>query len=234
MKTTMNVARGLLLCAAVALSQPVLAQAPGGLKEKLLAAKQAAAQSQQALRSYTWIEKTELSYKGEVKNTKINSCRYGTDGKVQKTVIQEPPPADKKPGLRGKIIEKKKGEMQEELQAAMALVHQYVPPDPGLIQVVIGAGQASLSQQGPELVALTFPNYLKAGDALTLTLDSAFKAMRRIGVTTYMDDPAKPVTLAVQMASLPDASYPASVTLGIPASSIEVRVTNSNYQRVAP
>jgi hypothetical protein len=198
--------------------QPAEAQ---DLQAKLAAAKQAAAQSQQALRSYTWIEKTELSFKGEVKNTKIESCRYGPDGKVQKSVVEAPPPAEKTE------------EMKEELEAASALVHQYVPPDPGLIQVVTNAGKASLAQQGPGLVALKFPDYLKAGDALTLTLDSSLKAMRQIGVTTYMDDPSKPVTLQVQMASLPDASYPGSVTLAIPASQIEVRITNTNYQKLA-
>ena len=98
--------------------------------------------------------------------------------------------------------------MKEELEAATALVHQYVPPDPGLIQVVIGAGKASLAQQGPGLVALKFPDYLKAGDALTLTLDPSLKAMRQIGVATYMDDPSKPVTLQVQMASLPERELP--------------------------
>ena len=233
MKTRMTMAQGLAMLAALALSQPAVAQAPAGLQEKLAAAKQAAAQSQQALRSYTWIEKTELSFKGEVKNTKIMSCHYGPDGKVQKSVVQATPPAEKKPGLRGKIVEKKKEEMKEELEAATALVQQYVPPDAGLIQVVIGAGKASLAQQGPGLVALKFPDYLKAGDALTLTLDPSLKAMRQIGVATYMDDPSKPVTLQVQMASLPDASYPGSVTLAIPASQIEVRITNSNYQKLA-
>ena len=109
-----------------------------------------------------------------------------------------------------------------------------MPPDPGLMQVVMGAGKASLAQQGPGAVALKFADYLKAGDALTLTFDPALKAMRQIAVNTYLDDPASPVTLQVQMASLPDASYPGSVTLAIPASQIEVRITNSNYQKVAP
>ena len=38
------------------------------LQQKLAAAKQAAALNQKALRSYSWLEKTELSLKGEVKN----------------------------------------------------------------------------------------------------------------------------------------------------------------------
>ena len=232
MKRTVVMGCALALVAlALVGGQPAEAQ---DLQQKLAAAKQAAAQNQQALRSYTWLEKTELSFKGEVKNTKVESCRYGPDGKVQKTVIEAPPPPEQKRGLRGKVVEKKTGEMKEELESASALVHRYVPPDPGLMQVVMGAGKASLAQQGPDAVALKFADYVKAGDALTLTFDPAVKAMRQMAVNTYLDDPASPVTLQVQMASLPDAAYPGSVTLAIPASQIEVRITNSNYQKVAP
>ena len=65
----------------------------GPEQQKLAAAKQAAALNQKALRSYSWVEKTELSLKGEVKNTKVDMCRYGPDGKVQKTPVVEPPAA---------------------------------------------------------------------------------------------------------------------------------------------
>ena len=236
MKTRSAVAQGLAMIAVLTLSLRAGAQALPGLQEKLAAGKQSAAQNQLALRSYTWVEKTELSLKGEVKNTKLNSCRYGPDGKVQKTLISDPPPpAKKKRGLRGRVIEKKKEEMKEDLQAATALVHQYVPPDPGLMQVVMGAGKASMAQQGPGAVALKFADYLKAGDALTLTFDTAVKAMRQINVVTYMDDPSSPVTLDVAMQSLPDGTrYPATVVMKLPASQVEVRIANSNYQRVAP
>ena len=204
------------------------------LQQKLAAAKQNAAQNQQALRSYGWIEKVELSLKGEVKNTTVNSCRYGPDGKVQKTAVVEPPPPEKKRGLRGKVIAKKTGEMKAELEAATALVHQYVPPDPGMMQVVMNAGTASLAQGGPGVLVLEFPGYLKPGDSLGLTFDSAVKALRQIDVATYLDSPQSPVTLRVGLQSLPDGpNYPGSVVLGMPASQIEVRITNSNYQKLA-
>jgi hypothetical protein len=213
------------------------ATAPGDaqdLQQKAAAAKQSAAQNQQALRSYSWLEKVELSLKGEVKNTTVNSCRYGPDGKVQKTPVVTPPPAEKKRGLRGKVVEKKTGEMKAELEAAAALVHSYVPPDPGLIQVVMNAGTASLAQAGPGAVVLKFPGYQKAGDSLALTFDSAVKALRQIDVASYLDDPKSPVTFRVGMQALPDGtSYPGSVVLGIPASQIQVRITNSNYQKLA-
>jgi len=169
-----------------------------------------------------------------VKNTTVNSCRYGPDGKVQKTTVVAPPPAEKKRGLRGRVVEKKTGEMKAELEAAAALVHSYVPPDPGLIQVVMNAGTASLSQAGPGAVVLKFPGYQKAGDSLALTFDSAVKALRQIDVASYLDDPQSPVTFRVAMQGLPDGpSYPGSVVLGIPASQVEVRITNSNYQKLA-
>src|SRR5512145_3288206 len=109
------------------LAKPMDAQ---DLKEKLAAVKQAAAANQQELRSYTWLEKTELSLKGEIKATKVDSCRYGADGKVQKTPVVTPPPAEKKRGLKGRVVAKKTGEMKEELQATAALIQEYVPPTP--------------------------------------------------------------------------------------------------------
>ena len=205
------------------------------LQQKLAAAKESAAKNAQALRSYTWLEKTELSLKGEVKNTKVDSCRYGPDGKVQKTPVVTPPPPQKKRGLRGKMVAKKTGEMKEELESAVALVQRYVPPSPDMMQVVMNAGTASLSQAGPGALTLTFPGYAKAGDALKLTFDSAVTALRQVNVATWLEKPDEPVTLSVTMQSLPDGlNYPGSIVLSIPSSKIEVRITKSNYQKLAP
>jgi len=205
------------------------------LQQKLAAAKQAAAQSQLVLRSYTWVEKTELSVKGEVKSTKVESCRYGADGKVQKTPIIEPPPPEKKGGLRGKIVAKKTGEMKAELEAAVALVHRYIPPAPDKMQAVMTAGTASIAQAGPGVAALRFPGYEKAGDSLTLTFDTAVKTLRQLDVATYLAKPSDAVTFRVSMQSLPDGTgYPASIVLAMPASQIEVRIMNINYQKLAP
>jgi hypothetical protein len=204
------------------------------LQQKLAAAKAAAAKNAQAQRSYTWLEKTELLLKGEVKNTKVESCRYGPDGKVQKTPVVEPPPPEKKRGLKGKIVAKKTGEMKEELESAAALVHRYVPPSPDNIQVVMNAGTASMSQAGPGAVAFKFPGYVKAGDALTITFDAAITSIRGIGVTSWLDQPSEPLSFQVTMQSLPDGlSYPGKIVLSIPSSNIEVRITKSNYQKLA-
>jgi hypothetical protein len=229
-----NVVIGIALAALAFVAGPRLqAQAPD-LQQKLAAAKQSAAANQKALRSYSWLEKVELSLKGEVKATKIDSCRYGADGKVQKTPVVEPPPPQKKRGLKGKVVAKKTGEMKEELESAVALVQQYLPPSPDAMQVVMNAGTASLAQAGPGLAALKFPGYAKAGDALTLTFESAVKTLRQIDVTSWLDKPDNPVLFKITMEALPDGtSHPGTVTLTIPESKIEVRITKSNYQKLA-
>jgi hypothetical protein len=43
----------------------------------------------------------ELSLKDEMKATKIDMCRYGADGKAQKTLVVEPPPRGKEAGPAG-------------------------------------------------------------------------------------------------------------------------------------
>ena len=220
-----------LIAVAYVAGPPMHAQ---DLQQKLAAAKQAAAQNQKALRSYSWLEKTELSLKGEVKNTKVDMCKYGPDGKVQKSAVVEPAPAEKKRGLKGKIVAKKTGEMKEELEAAVALVQQYVPPSPDLMQVVMNAGTASLSQAGPGFAALKFPGYVKKGDALTLTFESAVKTLHQIEVSTWLDEPENAVNLKVTMQAMPDGvSYPGSIVFALPKRQIEVKITKSNYQKIA-
>jgi hypothetical protein len=204
------------------------------VQQKLAAAKEAAAKNQQTLRSYSWLEKTELFYKGDLKSTKVEACQYGLDGKLQKAPVVEPPPPEQKRGLKGKIAANKAADMKEELESSVALVRQYVPPDPAMMQAVANAGTASIAQAGPEALKLTFPGYVKAGDALSLTFEKAIKTLRQIDVTTWLDDQENTVALKVAMLALPDGtSYPAQITLSIPKSNVEVRITKTNYQKLA-
>ena len=204
------------------------------VQQKLAAAKEAAAKNQQTLRTYSWLEKTELFYKGDLKSTKVEACQYGLDGKLQKAPVVEPPPPEQKRGLKGRIAANKSADMKEELESAVALVRQYVPPDPAMMQAVANAGTASIAQAGPEALKLTFPGYVKAGDALSLTFEKAIKTLRQIDVATWLDDQENTVTLKVAMLALPDGtSYPGQITLSIPKSNIEVRITKTNYQKLA-
>jgi hypothetical protein len=218
-----------------------LAQMSSELQQKAAAAKEAAAKNQQALRSYSWISTTKISLKGEVKNTKIESCEYGPDGKVQKTELSEPPAPQEDQGgrrrrgrLKEAVVEKKTGEMKEELESAAALVQSYVPPSSEKLQAVIAADKVTIVP-GAGTSSIRFADYEKAGDSLTLTLDSAAKSLQKIDVDTWLDEANNKVTLAVNFQSLPDGTnYAATTVMEIPAKQIEVQIENSNYEKVAP
>jgi azurin len=97
-----------------------------------------------ALRQYQWVETTAVSVRGEEKSRTQSTCYYGADGKLQKTPLGAPPQDEgRKPrGIRGKIVESKKEEMSEAAKEAVALVKQYVPPDPARIQAAKGGGSS--------------------------------------------------------------------------------------------
>ncbi len=188
------------------------------------------------------IAKTELSVKGEVKNTKIESNQYGPDGKVQKTELSEPQEQQqqqsrrRRPGGRIKkaVVAKKTGEMQEEMQSAAALVQSYVPPASEKIQAVVAAGGVSVSPSPDGKTTIRLENYEKDGDALTLTLETESLSLLAMSVETWLEEPDNRVTLNVQFQTLSDGtSYAATTVLAIPEAEIEVRIESSNYQKLS-
>jgi hypothetical protein len=72
------------------------------------------------------------------------------------------------------------------------------------------------------------------GDALTLTFESAVKTLHQIEVNTWLDEPENAVNLKVTMQALTDGlSYPGNIVFALPKRQIEVRITKSNYQKIA-
>jgi hypothetical protein len=205
---------------------------PPEVQQKLAAVKEAVAANQAALRKYQWTEHTAISLKGEVKSTKDEMCRYGPDGKVQKTELSPPPPQGSKRGLKGKIVEKKKDELEDYMQRAVSLVKDYVPPNPQNLEQAFQSGNAMVGEAGPGMVQVQIKNYWKMGDALTLTFNSAAKVLTAVTVNTYLDE-KDPITLQVNFQTLPDGTnYAATTTLDAPGKKVGVQVQSSNYQRI--
>jgi hypothetical protein len=205
------------------------------LQEKVAAFKQSTAENQKALRQYAWTESTELSLKGEVKNTKVEQCQYGPDGKVQKKLLTPPPEKKQMRGLKKKVAEKKSGEMKEYMEQVVALIQQYVPPQPELIKADVAAGNASFSPKGADAIQLQFKDFVKKGDVVTFTLNTAAKAIHQVKVDTYLEDAEKDkVALTVDFQTLPDGTnYAAKKNLDVAAKKIVVKVTAGNYLKIA-
>jgi len=180
------------------------------------------------------IEDTQLSLKGEVKSTKIESCRYGPDGKVQKTPLSAPPEKKEARGLKKRVVEKKTDEMKDYMERVVSLIQRYVPPQPELIKADVAGGNASFSPQAGGML-LQFKNFVKSGDLVSFALDTTAKAIRQLKVDTYLDDADKDkVALTVDFQTLPDGTnYASSKTLDVAAKKIVVAITSKNFQKLA-
>jgi hypothetical protein len=224
----------LLIVALLAFESPAFpqqAETNPELQQKVAALKQSLAQNQQALRQYTWTETTETVFKGETKSTKQSQCQYGPDGKVQKTALgASEPPLEKKRGIKGRVVEKKKDEMKEYMERVASLVKGYVPPDGSQIQESFQSGKASVQPSGGGIVTLVFRDYAKAGDSVSLAFDTSSKKIQSYDVNTFLDAPDDAVTLKVAFATLPN--HVAQSVLDATAKQIQIRNTNSAYNKL--
>jgi hypothetical protein len=202
------------------------------VQQKVSAVKESIAQNQASLRQYTWTAHTEISVKGEVKNEKDESCSYGLDGKVVKTLSSAPPPEKQMGRVKKRVVEKKVGEMKDYMERAGELIRHYVPPSPENLTAAVKAGKADVSKNEAQAVQLQFKDYYKPGDTMTLEFDPATKKLRKLSVNSFLDEEKDKVTLDVQFQSLPDGTnYVADTLLRADAKQIAVKVQNLDYKK---
>jgi len=199
-------------------------------------------QNSEALKQYTWKSRTEIKVKGESKNVKVEQVRYDIDGKRQKTEIGgSPEPQSEKPKARrrggggrakAKIIEKKKKEFAEMMQALGKLVASYgqIPPDK--MQAFVKNAQMSPGEgEQAGTMRIQGGDVLQPGDAMTLWINPASQMMKRIEIETTLEE--KPVTVVSEYQSLADGpTYQARSVVSYPAKEVELTVENYDYQRV--
>lgn len=226
----------------VLFASAVMAQEAG--QNPAAALKESLAQNQATLRAYSWIETTQVSVKGEVKKQEQKQCYYGADGKVQKTAIEGAPasaPPQKQSGGSGgrrggrvkeKVVENKIEGTKDYVEKVVALVHQYVPPDPQKIQAAQSSGNVSKEPSGAVL-NVSVKDYLKPGDMLAIGLDTTAKQLTSYKVQSYVEKPKDDdVKLDVMFGKLQDGtSYPQQIVLDVVAKKIQVKVNNSGYKK---
>jgi hypothetical protein len=64
--------------------------------------------------------------------------------------------------MKKAVVEKKVGEMKDYMERVVALVHEYVPPNPQKIQAAQAAGNIAITPAQP-ITTLNIKNYLKPG-----------------------------------------------------------------------
>ena len=221
-------------------SSIALAQAPQGQpptpQQRVAMLKQWMQASQAQLRSYEWVKTTVIAKGGEEKSRKQNTCYYGVDGKLQKVAVAEPAAEESGRRLGKRIVARKKEEIADYMKSAAQLVHAYMPPDSNRIQQSVNAGKMSLTPlEGGRRVQLVFKDYLKAGDSLSVDIETATNRLLGMHVASYLDsDTSDAIRMDVAMGVLPDGTiYTAKSTLNAPAKDMTVVVENSGYRRAA-
>jgi hypothetical protein len=185
------------------------------------------------IRNYEWIETTTVYYNGEIKSKTTKQCYYGVDGKLNKVALGEPANAAKSPGgLRGRVVAGKKQDIEEYMEKCVEKIHAYLPPDAEKIQAIFASGKAVISPLVPgKVYKVDLPDYLQAGDKVSITMDNSQGLLKEMGVSTYIKDKSDKVGVLIKYNSLPDmTSFPGETTLDAPSQKVKVVITNSGHK----
>jgi hypothetical protein len=196
-------------------------------------------QNAAAQRNYTWMETSQVAYKGEVKSTTTSSCQYVAGSKQPKCTVTSAPPEEKKQRgpVRRSIKDSKVEGMKEYMDSVKTLVGEYVPTKSELIQAAQGRGDiATAPNPADGTLKLTISNYLQKGDAVIITINQATHQVAHVAVNTWLNDPSATVTLDVAFTTLPNGvSFASTKTLTATAKEIVVTITDANFAlAVAP
>lgn len=192
--------------------------------------------SLQSLPQYTFKQSTVMKLKGEVKSNTLNQVSFGPDGKPQTTQLSAPPPQQESggPGRRGRvkerIVENKKEDMQEFVQALVKLSNSYLVLAKDKMQTLAQTGQFSQDANG---IQLAVHDFVQPGDKLVLTFDPATKRERKAVVTTTLDD--GPVTVTAVYQDLADGlTYNAQTVISAPKKDLELTMQTFEYVKTTP
>jgi hypothetical protein len=223
-----------VVAVALALAWPIgMASQQPAPAERVAAIKQSFQDSQMRLRQYEWVETTVVSLKGDEKSRKQSRCYFGADGKTEKIPLQQEAAKAPPRGLKGHVVAKKKEELTDYMDRAVAMLHRYVPPNPDNLQASKNAGKVTLNMLDPgKRARIDFRDYLQPGDVLGIETDLVNNRLLGAHVSTFLDAPDDAVILDVTFAALDDGTtYQAKTTLDAKAKQVVVNVENAGYRK---
>ena len=223
---------------AFALLLPMLAANPcsfgqsNEIQDGIAIIKKNLSDSKESIKKYEWIETTTTFVDGEQKSVKQNQCYYSVDGQLTKVATGATTVEKKKGGLRGKIAENKKEEMKEYIEAALKKIKGYIPPQAEKIQKIYADGKVGIQILEPgKKFRFDFPNYLEAGDKLSISLDKEHKLLKAYEINTFVEGPKDPVSLSIVLNTLPDGTtYASEIAFNSAAEKVKIVMKNSGFK----
>jgi hypothetical protein len=226
----------LLLAGLIAfgLPQTVLAQGSSLAKKASLAVQITEARKANAalMHQYSWNSRTELMDQGAVKDIRIELVKYGPDGQLQHTLLNNQGAPLPRGFLRRAMAEKERKKTEGYLKGLRALLDQYTLPTTG--KVLDFMSQAKTT--GPDaygFLQMTGNSVVLPGDTLSIWTVAATRKISKIVVTTFYQGDVVEVTATFK--TLPSGlTHVDYAEASIPAKQLSVQVQNFNYIRTAP
>lgn len=200
---------------------------------------EANAKNEEQLHKYQWIETTIITIHDESRPPKRSICKYGPDGKVQKTPLgqQEASGARQGGGFPGRgglirtlVVNQKKEEAKKEVEQIRAVTGMYFPLDRAKLKQALQSGKLHFVTGASNEETVVIDNYAKQGDEVKLTLNHAAMQIERVSLKSYLDKPKDALTAEVQFSELPDGTrYRSSTTINAPSKKLSIETVNSDY-----
>jgi hypothetical protein len=191
------------------------------------------AENSKKLKQYTYLQKTHVYIKGDLKNTKVAQVHYEQATGEKISVPLDSETSDQSGGgrrgaFRARIVEKKKEEMKDYVESLVALMGQYLPPNGEKIKAAMPRAQVTPPSEGVAKIA--FPDYVKPGDLVTFSINTETKKLDRIAIKSRLED--DPVSFQVDFARLADGTnYPSMTRIISDPKQLELRITTSDYHK---
>jgi hypothetical protein len=206
------------------------AQAPGAenlqsVSEKIL---QSRSRNRQALKEYSWNQRTEVVKDGEVMSTKLELVRYDSSGYEQRSTLAQKSPEQKK-RIAGRIQQKKMGEMKAWGENVKSLLMKYTLPDHASLNGFLGKASINPTEE-PGQTVLTSNNVIQSGDRMTMFINEKDKKIQKTQVFTNYETDS--VYVEITHGQLPEGiNYIKEMKLDISTKEIQLKVENFNYIR---
>jgi hypothetical protein len=203
------------------------------MQDQIAMIKKNLADSKAKMKTYEWIETTTVFVSGDQKNVIQKQCYYDVNGNIVKVETGGSAAAPAQRGIRGKVAENQKDDMVDYVNAAVAKIQTYLPPNPDKVQAIYAAGKVTVGVLAPNTqFKLTFPNYNEPGDFLAISINKPAASIMAVDVSTTVDDPSKFVAFNITYSTLPDGTqYAGTTTLNAPEKDLKITIVNSGFKK---
>jgi len=215
-----------MLAPATAQAQPQSAQ--GAELLALIGVKMA--ETAQALKGYTWQQRTAVQINGETKNVTLTQIAFTPEGERLVTTLSSEPPEQLSGGpLRRHIEEDKAKELKGEIDQVVALANSYLNLNQQNLQQLGRIAQAWLSPDG-STVRVVASGFQQPGDQVTIICDGATKRQLQTQVTTTVFNGPMTVNAQYQVWST-GLNYNAQTTISVPGKNMQITINSMNYMK---